>query len=145
MSKESVLHDFIIEAWPKRCGDKETLLLWSKKACVAFPSVDLVGEARRAFMWEAERASREKKHVRRFLTNWWSRSSKNLPFETPKVTPLGAVRWLRKYNKEPDYLFESWAHGKQLSPEAIVEFCGYMGAHLPEDCEDVVSVFLEGV
>ena len=61
------------------------------------------------------------------------------------MTPLGAVRWLRRYNKEPDYLFESWARGKRLDSAAIIEFCGYMGAHPPEDCEDVVSVFLEGV
>jgi hypothetical protein len=145
VSKEKALHDFIVEAWPKSHGDKKTLDAWIKKAYIAFPDSDLIGEAKRAFMWEAARPSREKKSARRFLSNWWVRSTKKLPYEVPKATPLGAVRWLKRHNKEPDYLFESWARGKDVTPQAVLEFCGYMGADPPESCKDVVSVFLEGV
>jgi hypothetical protein len=96
-------------------------------------------------MWEAARPSREKKNARRFLSNWWVRSTKKLPYEVPKATPLGAVRWLKRNNKEPDYLFESWACGKVMIPQVVIDFCKYMGADQPESFEDVVSVFLEGV
>ena len=58
MSREQELYDFMMEAWPGRCGDKSTLPRWLGKAQLAFPSVDLVKEAKKAFMWEAARPSR---------------------------------------------------------------------------------------
>lgn len=138
------LREFIVKAWPKSHGEADTLDVWLSKAAMAFPDVDLLADARKAAVWEAEKASNKKKSARRFLTNWWSRTQASSKPVAPVVS-LSAVRWLSKNNKHPDYVFEAWARGKEVTPLAVVEFCNYMGVTAPDSCEEVVDVFLRGV
>jgi len=146
VSRERELYDFVIAAWPKRCGDDRTLMGWIEKAFLAFPDVDLLLEARKAAMWEAEKRANQKKSVRRFLTNWWARSEPVVRRRPgAKVVSLSAVRWLNRYNRSPDFLFERWARGKGVDSELVLSFCTYMGATAPDNCDEVVEVFLGGV
>ena len=144
VSLERDLYDFILKAWPKAHGDSETLAAWISRAQLAFPDVNLLEDARKAAVWEAERPSNSKKSARRFLRNWWARSQESVKPPAPVVS-LSAVRWLSKNNKHPDYLFENWARGKGVDETAVLEFCDYIGVSRPDDPHEVVSVFLGGV
>jgi hypothetical protein len=142
------LRRFMIEVWPRRHGESDSLMGWLSRAQMAFPDVDLLNEARKAAVWESEKASNKKKSARRFLTNWWGRTQESSKKDAPVVS-LDAVRWLSKNNKHPDYKFEAWVHldpeGGRNTPEAVMAFCGYMGVTPPSSCEEVIDVFLGGV
>lgn len=144
VSLEKDLYEFILKVWPKAHGDSDSLASWISRARLAFPDVNLLEDARKASVWEAEKASNGKKSARRFLRNWWARSQESSSPVAPVVS-LSAVRWLSKNNKHPDFLFESWARGKVVDERAVLEFCGYIGVTRPDDPEEVVSVFLRGV
>ena len=143
MSVERDLSKFILEVWPKSCGDERTLVSWVKRAKMAFPDVNLLEETRKAAAWEAEKASNSKKSIRRFLTNWWGRSQASSVRSSP-VVYLSAIRWLRKHNKRPDFMFENWARDKEVTSELVLEFSAYLGVAAPEDPDEVVAVFLRG-
>ena len=147
MSLERDLSGFILEVWPKRCGDEATLAPWIRRAGLAFPDVDLFAETRKAAVWEAEKASNSKRSVRRFLTNWWARTQESSSSVAPVIS-LSAVRWLSKNNKAPDFQFENWVRldpTSRSAPAAVLDFCTYMGVSCPDSCEEVVTVFLNGV
>ena len=143
VSKKAELHRFIVTAWPKRHGSGETLDSWLSKAFMAFPDVDLIGEARRAAMWEEERASNKKRGARRFLTNWWARTPQSFEKDPAPVVSISAARWLKKNSKYPDYLFEKWARGSDINEESVLRFCEYSGASRPDSPAEVVSLFLK--
>ena len=145
VSRKMELHDFVSTAWPKRHGDAGTLMGWVEKAFLAYPDVDLLTEARKASLWEAERPSNTKRSIRRFLSNWWSKSQSKEPGRRARVVSIGAVRWLKKNNKSPDYAFENWVRGREVTPEAVLEFCSYASTTEPFSPEEVVTIFLEGV
>jgi hypothetical protein len=139
--RDTELHDFLLKAFPKRLGNTDTLMGWCSKATVAFPDVDLVKEARKALLWEAERPSRTKKDVRAFLRNWWSRSQENFEAGGAKVVPIAAVKWLRKNNKSPDYLLDRWcAKRGGLTRESIASFCQYFAIAPPLSADEVIEV-----
>jgi hypothetical protein len=141
------LESFIVSVWPKRHGKTSELMPWIKKARVAFPDVDLLMEARKAAVWEAEKISNNKKSAKRFLTNWWGRTQQRAIGETPvaRVVSLSAVRWLSKNNKEPDYLFEKWARKRGVDETSVLSFCNYFDVSRPDSALEVVEVFLKGV
>ena len=141
VSREQELYDFILEAWPGRYGDRSTLPNWLGKARLAFPSVDLVKEAKKAFMWEAARPSRTKKSIRRFLTNWWANSQERAAGKPASVVPIEAARWLRKHNKAPDYLFKRWVARKGIDNEQIDAFCSYFGIETPYCYEELIDLY----
>ena len=145
MSREQELYDFVLSAWPKRHGDTKTLRGWVGKAFLAYPDVDLLVEARKASLWEAERPSNTKRSIRRFLSNWWSKSQSKEPGRRARVVSIGAVRWLKKNNKNPDYAFENWVRGREVTPESVLEFCSYASTTEPISAEEVVTIFLEGM
>ena len=145
VSREQELYDFMMEAWPGRCGDKSTLPRWLGKAQLAFPSVDLVKEAKKAFMWEAARPSRTKKSVRRFLTNWWANSQERAAGKPASVVPIEAARWLKRHNKAPDFLFKRWVDKRGIDNEQIDAFCAYFGVAVPYCYEELIELYEEGM
>ena len=64
---------FISEVWP----DIESPDGFELELQKAYPGIDYLGEARRAYQWELT-ARRKKKVHRRFLTNWLNRCAANL-------------------------------------------------------------------
>ena len=135
------LSGFILGTWGVSAGLAKTLPDWIRKAQVTFPDVDLMKEARRAAMWEAARPSRKKKNVRMFLTNWWSRSQENIDSGPSRVVSLSAARWLKKNNKSPDFLFDSWVEGKgEVTAGLVVEFSSCFGVDAPSDPYEVVAL-----
>ncbi len=141
MFRDTELHDFLIEAFPGRLGKTDSLMGWCSKAVLAFPDVNLVNEARKALLWEAERPSRSKKDIRAFLRNWWSRSQESFDSGGGQVVLLEAARWLRKNNKSPDYLLDRWcARRGGLTKDSISSFCQYFGVMPPSSAEEVIKV-----
>tara|TARA_R100001079_G_scaffold19134_1_gene9617 strand:+ start:806 stop:1255 length:450 start_codon:yes stop_codon:yes gene_type:complete len=145
---DSELYDFVVETWPSGHGDADSLLKWVKAARIAFPTVDLLAEARKAALWESERPSNKKKSARRFLRNWWSRAGEwSAEKKAPEVVvPISAARWVRRHNRKPDFYFEKWVDGRglQIDAESVREFCFYANASFPEDVEAVVSLLKGG-
>ena len=135
------LSGFILGTWGVSAGLAKTLPDWVRKAQVTFPDVDLMKEARRAAMWEAARPSRKKKSVRMFLTNWWSRTQESVDSGPSRVVSLSAARWLKKNNKSPDFLFDSWVEGRgEVTEGLVVEFSGCFGVDAPAEPSEVVSL-----
>ena len=127
--------------FPRDLATPTPLWVWCSKATVAFPDVDLVKEARKALLWEAERPSRTKKDIRGFMRNWWSRSQENFETGGAKVVPIAGVKWLRKNNKSPDYLLDRWcAKRGGLNRESIASFCLYFGTAPPLSADEVIEV-----
>ena len=141
------LEEFVVSVWPKRHGDSSALKPWIKKARIAFPDVDLLMEARKAAVWEAEKVSNTKRSAKRFLTNWWGRTQERAGEDKSacRVVSLSAVRWLSKHNKHPDYLFERWVRRRGVDEAAVLSFCDYFGIPNPDSAAEVVEVFLKGV
>lgn len=148
MSSDSELHDFIVEVWPAGHGDADSLLKWVKAARIAFPNLDLLTEARKAALWEAERPSNKKKSARRFLRNWWIRASEWAEEKKPadNVVSLSAARWVSKNNRKPDFYFEGWlrSKGMEVTEESVKDFCFYACVTYPEDPKAVVALLKGG-
>lgn len=137
---------YISSVWKVGLGRSSSLPGWIEKAQVAFPSVDLFEESRKAHLWEASRPSRKKKDIRRFLTNWWSKAqtySEKRGGETVVVS-IDSMRWLKRADRSPENNLSRWLKDKgELSPELIEKFCSYYGVPLPDDSPAVVSLYKE--
>lgn len=142
--REKELYDFLVKGFRGRLGNPDTMAEWLRRVSVAFPDVDLVADARKALVWEAERPTRAKKDVRAFLRNWWSRSQQNLDEGSAPVISISAVKWLRKNNKSPDYLVDRWVEQRgPLTEDTIRDFCGYFGVTQPASVEELIRVYKE--
>ena len=144
VSSNAELYEFIVDVWPKVHGDTKTLMSWLNRASKAFPDVDLLHEARKAAVWEEQKASNKKTSIRRFLTNWWGRTQESAKPDA-KVVSLSAVRWLSKNNKYPDHLFERWVRRHGVDEASVLSFSHYFGVSAPDSTAEVVEVFLKGV
>jgi hypothetical protein len=135
---------YMSSVWEVGLGDSSSLPGWVEKAQKAFPGVDLLTEIRRAAMWEAARPSRKKKDIRRFLSNWWSRTQKDLEKrgEGGVVVSIDSMRWLKRADRAPEKNLSRWLKDKGgLSPELIQKFCSYYGVPLPNSSSSVIEMY----
>lgn len=67
------LSDKIIEIYPDIKNVEKLLEAWG----LAYPSVDLEAEFRKAHAWEISNPKKKKKNHSRFLSNWFASAQKN--------------------------------------------------------------------
>ena len=133
---------YIASHWGRRAGDPQTLADWVGVAKETFPDVDLLAESRKAAMWEADRPSRQKKIVRRFLTNWWGRAQQSADKSSAPVVCLDSVRWLKVNNRVPEKKLSNWLRGRgPLTEEKVREFCKYYECALPSSIDEVLKLY----
>jgi len=137
---------YLMGLWDVGLGSPKGLKSWVEKALVAYPGVDLMAEARRAAVWEAARPSRKKKDVRRFLSNWWSRTQTDAERRgsgrVNTVVSIDSMRWLRRADRAPEKNLSRWMKGKgELTPRLIEKFSNYYSVPLPTSAEEVVSLY----
>ena len=140
---------YLMGLWDVGLGSSKTLSSWVEKALVAYPGVDLIKEARRAAVWEAAMPSRKKKDIRRFLSNWWSRTQESAEKrgegKTNTVVSISSMRWLKRADRAPERTLSRWMKGKgDLTPELIEKFSSYYSVPLPASAEEVVSLYRGG-
>jgi len=127
---------FMQEAWPGLVGEAGTLCDWIGSCANAYPSVDLLGEARGALAWTLEKPENQRTAIRQFLRNWWRKA---MPRNV--VAGIAPEKWLRMYNSKPDYLLKSFLRGKDISETYVHRFVSYQQVKPPANVGEVVRLY----